>query len=364
MNKKYWVAFSSIEELDSKFVLALYEYFGDVERAYNSDMSELIEFGKSTGVYKKKIDEFITHRDKIDVDKTYESVLDRGLKILTYEDKDYPYMLKNISDPPAILYYKGDFSVCNLEKTLAVVGSRRLSRNGQDSLKKVMSGLVGTDLCIVSGLATGADTAAHRFALDNGLKTIGVIGGGMDNLYPTSNKGLFEEIIKGNGVVMSELFPTFESLPFRFPQRNRIVSGLSYGTLVVEAAIKSGALITANLTLEQGRELMCIPGLITNPNTAGIYKMLKTGAHMITNSEDILNALGWTINKQIPLFDNNSSLTLDEEKILNTIDIEPKSFDEIQKQTGVKVEDLLVNLTNMELNGLIEQIPGDRYKRR
>ena len=300
--QKYWVALSSTEEFDSKFILALHEYFGDVERVFNSGVNELLEFNASTeGYYKKKIDKLIKIRDSYDVDKIYNSVSDRGLKILTYEDNIYPYMLKNISDPPAVLYYKGDLSLCNLERTLAIVGSRRMTRNANDALKKVMSGLGGTDLCIVSGLATGADTAAHRFALDNGLKTIGVIGGGMDNLYPSSNKNLFEEIINGKGVVMSECYPTFEPLPFRFPQRNRIVSGLSYGTLVVEAALKSGALITANLTLEQGRELMCIPGLITNPNTAGIYKMIKTGAHIITESDDILNALNWTLNKQIPL---------------------------------------------------------------
>lgn len=370
MNKKYWVALSSIEEFDSKFILALYEYFGDVERIFNCGVNELIEFSQQTsGVYKKKLDIFIKQRDKLNIDKVYNYVLDRNLKIITFDDESYPYMLKNIPDPPAILYYRGDFSICNLERTIAVVGSRRMTRNAGDALKKVMSGLGGTDLCIVSGLATGIDTLAHRIALDNGLKTIGVIGGGMDNLYPSSNKALFEEIINGNGVVMSECYPTFEPLPFRFPQRNRIVSGLSYGTLVVEAALKSGALITANLTLEQGRELMCIPGLITSPNTAGIYKMIKTGAHIITESDDILNAMNWTLNRQIPLFDNSSEKTSynnmseNEEKIMQTLEIEPKSFDEIQQSTKISINELLTYLTTMELNGYIEQTIGDRYKK-
>lgn len=368
MKKKYWVALSSIEEFDSKFILALYEYFGDIEAAFSSGINELIEFStKTSGTFKKKLDILIKRRDSLDIDKIFNYVTDKGLKILTFEDESYPYMLKNISDPPAVLYYKGDFSVCNLKRTIAVVGSRRMTRNAGDALKKVMSGLGGTDLCVVSGLATGIDTLAHRIALDNGLKTIGVIGGGMDNLYPSSNKALFEEIIKGNGVVMSECYPTFEPLPFRFPQRNRIVSGLSYGTLVVEAAIKSGALITANLTLEQGRELMCIPGLITSPNTAGIYKMIKTGAHIITESDDILNAMNWTLNKQIPLFDskseNNVNLSDDEMKILNFVEVEPKSFDEIQQSTNLEVDKLLTYLTTMELNGYIEQTAGDRYKK-
>ena len=172
---------------------------------------------------------------------------------------------------------------------------------------------------------------------------------------------------------MSEYYPTFEPLPFRFPQRNRIVSGLSYGTLVVEAALKSGALITANLTLEQGRELMCIPGLITNPNTAGIYKLLKTGASLITCGEDILDAMNWVVGKQQSLFNTvtddeengeNSGLTIDEKKILYTIEIEPKSFDEIQASTEISTDKLLMALTSLELNGKIEQIKGDRYIKR
>jgi DNA processing protein len=280
-------------------------------------------------------------------------------------------MLKNIYNPPMVLYYKGDIFSCNLDRTLAVVGSRRMSINAKESLKKVMKGLCNTDICIVSGLASGVDTAAHRFALDNRIKTIGVIAGGLDFVYPSANKGLYDEIVNNNGAVVSEYYPTFEPLKFRFPQRNRIVSGLSYGTLVVEAAIRSGALITANLTLEQGRELMCIPGLITNPNTEGIYKLIKSGATIVTNSDDILNALNWVVGVQQTLFPEENTknivedknLTIDEKKILYTIDIEPKSFDEIQKETKITTEDLLMNLTTLELKGCIEQTVGDRYKK-
>ena len=364
MKTKYWVALSSIEQLDSEFIITLYNHFGDIEAAYKSSVSE---FSKIEGLSKKKVGIFTLLREKLDVDKVFNYVIDKGIKVITYEDENYPYLLKQISSPPAVIYYKGDLSLCNFEKTLAVVGSRRMSRHAQDALKKIISGLANTDLCIVSGLASGVDSLAHKLALENGLKTIGVIGGGLDNLYPASNKALFEEIVNGNGIVMTELYPTFEPLPFRFPQRNRIVSGLSYGTLVVEAALKSGALITANLTLEQGRELMCIPGLITNPNTEGIYKMIKTGAHIITESEDVLNALGWTLNRQISLFEGkdlaDTNLSEDDIKIMKSLEIEPKSFDEIQTETGIDTENLLTFLTILELNGLIEQTSGDRYKK-
>lgn len=368
MNRKYWVAISSIEEIDSGFIITLYKRFGDIRLAFEASEAELA----IPDMPVKKVKRFLELRRKVDVNNVYEYVVERGIKVLTYEDSDYPYMLKNIDDPPAVLYYRGDLSGCNLERTLAVIGSRRLSHNGKDSLKKVMKDFLNTDMCVVSGLAAGADTAAHEFALENNLKTIGVIGSGLNHIYPASNKALYEKIIGGCGAVMSEYYPTFEPLPFRFPQRNRIVSGLSYGTLVVEAALKSGALITANLALEQGRELMCIPGLITNPNTEGIYKLLKTGAAMVTCGEDVLEAMDWVNNKQQTLFDvtdieengENSGLTIDDKKILYTIDIEPKTFDEIQSLTGISTEGLLMALTKLELNGVIEQSLGDRYKKR
>jgi len=369
MNEKYWVAFAAIEEIDSIFIQKLYEHFGDIRRAFEASEKELCQVG---GVLKKQIERFIKLRAKVDVDKTYDEILKRDIKVLTFDDERYPFMLKNIYNPPMVLFYKGDIFSCNLEKTLAVVGSRRMSLNAKESLKRLMSGLYGSDICVVSGLAAGVDTAAHRFALDNGLKTIGVIASGFDFIYPASNKALYEEIINGHGAVVTEYFPTFEPIKFRFPQRNRIVSGLSYGTLVVEAALRSGALITANLTLEQGRELMCVPGLITNPNTAGIYKLIKTGAAIITESDDILNSLNWGKGGQQSLFDEektdnieeNDNLTIDEKKILYTIDIEPKSFDEIQKSTGLDVDNLLMNLTTLELKGELEQTAGDRYKRK
>lgn len=365
MNTKYWVAFSSIEELDSIFIHSLFEYFGDIKSAFEAPKNELV---KVPDVLKAKVDKFLEKRKNLDIEKTYDEVIKRDIKILTFEDERYPELLKNISNPPMVLYYKGDLFSCNLKKTVAVVGSRRFSYNGRDSLKKVMSGLNRTDMCIVSGLASGADTEAHKLALENHLKTIGVIACGFDYVYPTSNKRLYEEIINGNGAVITEYYPTFMPLKFRFPQRNRIVSGLSYGTLVAEAALHSGALITANLTLEQGRELMCIPGLISNPNTEGIYKLLKTGASIVTNSNDILDCLNWSTPVQKTLFDikneENDNFTIDEKKILYTIDIEPKSFDEIQKETGFDVDDLLTILTTLELKGAIEQTLGDRYKQK
>lgn len=357
---KYWIAFSAIEQVDSPFVQRLYNYFGDIERAYNATSKELSEI---EGLSIKKAENFIKHRDKINPDKALEEVLSREIKFYTFDNPSYPKLLREISNPPIVLYYKGDIKSCNLDKTIAVVGSRKASYNAKDSVEKVLSGLTGTDLCIVSGLASGIDTTAHRCALKYGLKTIGVIASGFDYTYPAANKDLYREIEEGGGVVMTEYYPTFEPLKFRFPERNRIVSGISYGTLVAEASLHSGALITANLTLEQGRELMCIPGIITNPNTEGIYKLLKNGATLVTCAADVLEALNWEIKPIEQLKMDLSDLSCDELKIVKAVEIEEKGFDEISAQTGINTNDLLILLTTLELKGVIKQTAGDRYKK-
>lgn len=360
MKNKFWLAFSAIENIDGNFIHRLYNYFGDIEEAFNADMHELSQID---GLSVKKAETFLRERDKIDPEKALYGVENRGINYVTLEDDKYPKLLKQIEDPPAVLYYKGDLFGCNLERTVAVVGSRKSTYHAKEAVNKIISELVGTDICIVSGLAAGIDTSAHNSAIENNLKTIGVIASGFDYIYPTSNKNLYEKIEKGGGAVVTEYYPTFQPLKFRFPQRNRIVSGLSYGTLVAEASLKSGALITANLCLEQGRELMCIPGLISNPNTEGIYKLLKNGAALVTKAEDILEALNWEIKPAEQLKMNLSGLTETEAKILDAIEVEEKNADEISLETKIDIDELLTTLTTMELKGIIKQVTGDRYKR-
>lgn len=356
---KFWIAFSSMENLDSCFIQRLYNYFGDIETAYNASLFDLSQI---EGLSVKKAEIFVKKRDKTNPDKKLEEITSRNISYITFDDEKYPYMLKNISNPPMVLYVKGDLNSCNLEKTIAVVGSRKSSTHAKDVLTKILSELRNTDICIVSGLASGIDTTAHQAALSNNLKTIGVIASGFDFVYPTANKDLYKKIETDGGAIVTEYFPTFQPLQFRFPQRNRIVSGLSYGTLVAEAAIKSGALITANLCLEQGRELMCIPGLVSNPNTEGIYKLLKQGATMVTCADDILNALNWEIKKEKQQKLSKSQFCIEEQKIISAIEVEPKGFDKISTETGLNANDLLVHLTNLELGGTIKQIEGEKYK--
>lgn len=360
MKDKYWIAFSAIEQLDSTFIQRLYNYFGDIEIAFNAELKDLKEI---EGLSVKKAENFIEKKKDINPDKALEEVLKRNIKFITFDSSEYPYMLSQISNPPMTIFYKGDLSTCNLDRTIAFVGSRRASLNGKDGVKRVISDLRNTDVCIVSGLASGIDAISHESAINNNLKTIGVIASGFDYTYPESNKYLYEKIEQEAGAVISEYYPTFQPLKFRFPQRNRIVTGLSFGTVVGEAALKSGALISANLTLEQGRELMCIPGAINNVNTEGIYKLIKDGASIVTSGDDILNALGWEIKKVQPKNETNLSLNQQEKIIFDIIGVEPKGFDEIQAETKLETDELLSLLTMMEIKSLVEHIDGDRYKR-
>ena len=355
---KFWLAFASIEELGSTFIEKLYNHFGCIENAWTISSSEIIEI---EGITKKQISYFLDKRKNVNPDECFEYITKKGIKYLTLEDENYPKMLKEIYNPPAVLFIKGDLDVCNLEKTLAVVGSRKSSNGAKEVLNKIILEFSGTDLCVVSGLAVGIDTVAHKSALEAGLKTIGVIASGFDYCYPTANKQLYKDIIDGNGAIVTEYWPTLEPLSFRFPQRNRIVSGLSYGTLIAEAAIKSGAMITANLTLEQNRELMCIPGLLTNPNTEGIYKLLQDGATMVTCADNIVNALGWTMSKNAQVRTTKFELSDVEQKIFAEIAIEPKTFDDIMNLTGVNFDELMSVLTMLELKGIIKQTDGEKY---
>ena len=354
LKDKYYLAFSKIEEVTSAFVKKIYDKFNDIEHCWTCAPSELVNI---EGITKHQIDIFLKKRQEINPDEVFEFIKNKNLKYVTYEDENYPYLLKQISNPPMMLYYKGNFNRCNFDKTIAIVGSRKASQSAKEVLGKIIDEMRGTDICIVSGLALGIDGVAHESAIRNNLSTIGVIASGFDHIYPSKHKKLYEEIENEYGIIFSEYYPSFEPMPWRFPHRNRIVSGLCYGTLVAEAALKSGALITANLTLEQNRELMCMPGNITNPNTEGIYKLLKQGATLVTSASDIFDALNWEI--KIEKNDFNSELNKLEEKeksVFDVISIEDSTFDKISSETNLNFDDLMIILTSLEMKGFIKQV--------
>ena len=341
------------------FIGKLYKHFnGDIKKAWESDEAQLKEI---EGLQRRSVQKFLASRDKTDIDKAFNYILENNINYLTIENENYPKLLKEINEPPLNLFYLGDLTRCNFDKCLAVVGSRNASNSSKKVLKNIMSELKQTDLCIVSGLALGADTQAHMCAIENNLSTIAVIGGGFNNLYPQQNKELFKDIVDKYGVVMSESWPDFEPIAWRFPHRNRIVNGLSKGTLVIEAKLKSGAIITANMCLDEGRELMCIPGDILNPNTEGIYHLLKNGATMVTCANDILDALNWNMPTKKKQEITNLNLNDYEQKIYEYVAVNNPNFDDIMIKTSLSSDEILLHLTTLELKGLIKQVDGSRY---
>lgn len=357
---KYYAAFSYITArplLKAK----LLEYFDfDVKRAWMCDENDLKAFCEQTETSFSRA--FLAQKEKLDVEECYQKAFsDKDVKLLTIEDEKYPPLLKEIPDYPISLYYKGNLDDISYDCNLAVVGSRNASTGAKISLNKIISELNNSNITIVSGLAFGIDAQAHKSAIENNLKTIGVIGCGLDIIYPTQNKSLYEEIINGVGAIFSEYPLKTPPMAGNFPMRNRIVIGMSKGTLVAEAQMKSGAMISANLTLDYNRELMCIPGNITNPNTQGIYHLIKNGAGIVIEAQDILNNMNWDVEVQ-KKDDFKNDLTELQKSILDIISIEPKSFDEIINSISSEVSELMVTLTELEIKGLIVQENNKYHK--
>ncbi len=361
-NLKYWLGFSKLYSIGYIHLKKMLSHFGSIEQCWHATASDLLEI---EGFHSATVKKFTEEKKSVkNLEKLEQEILQKQIKAITLEDEDYPYYLKQIYDPPITLFIKGGTSKINPEKCLAIVGSRKASHYIQQVLRKIISDLKGTDITIVSGMATGVDSCAHQAAIDNDLCTVAVLASGLDHIYPKSNKKLSEKISQDNGAVITEYFPDTSPLPMRFPRRNRIISGLSQGTLVAEAGLKSGALITANLCLEQGRELMCIPGQVTNPNTEGVNKLIKEGASLVSSAKDILNTLKWPQNNinntsgeniQTKLLDN-------ERKIYEILDLsEPVSFDTLVDKLKLSPDELMTALTTMELNGIITQLPGQKF---
>lgn len=358
---KYWLAFAKIYSIGTIHLNRLLSHFGSISESWHSTPADLL---KIEGFSSNTIAKFIEERSALnDLNKIEDGILNSNMQVITLADENYPYFLKQIYDPPIVLFIKGSLNNFNQEKSLAVVGSRKASHYIKEVLKKIITDLKGQNITIVSGMAVGVDACAHQAALDNNLNTIAVIGSGFDNIYPKNNRDLYNNIINSGGAVISEYFPDKKATPMTFPRRNRIICGLSQGTLVGEAGLKSGALITAKLCLDQDRELMCIPGMVTNPNTEGSYKLIKEGAAVVTQAQDIFNQLNWT--QEMNFSAKNKNITSEffgnEEKIYNFLDLEPKSFDNILEEINISIDELMMALTSLELEGVIKQLPGQQF---
>ena len=278
--------------------------------------------------------------------------------ILTLADEAYPQALLQANDPPTVLYVRGQVELLN-HRSLAIVGSRNPTPQGAKTAESFSRSLAAQNLCIVSGLALGVDAAAHRGALAAGGETVAVIGTGADRIYPARNKELAIAIAQ-HGAIVSEFPLGTPPLASNFPRRNRIISGLSWGVLVVEAAPESGSLITARLAAEQGREVFAIPGSIHSPMSRGCHKLIKQGAKLVETAEDVLEELGSSNEAPRP---EKQPEDASEHPILQVLGHDPCSLDELAARTGLSADQLLPELLTLELEGLISTLPGNRFQR-
>ena len=287
--KMYWFAFSFIDGLGPKRFALLKNYFGSAQKAWQASFEDLIRLGLD----KKTTEKLLKFRKNVNLSSSFLRLRENRIECQILADDIYPENLKKIDNPPFVLFVKGKIKASD-KKALAVVGSRRMSRYGVKVTQKIVADLVKKEITIVSGLARGIDTITHQTALKAGGRTIAVLGSGLENIYPPENKSLVEEIVKGHGAVVSEFPPEQPPAPGNFPARNRIIAGLSLGTVVIEGAAKSGSLITARWAAEQGREVFAVPGPIDVVGSQAPLFLVKQGAKVVETVEDILEELNFS----------------------------------------------------------------------
>ena len=390
---KYWVWLSEVKGLTNRSKLLLLDHFGTPENVYYADEDEYrlvpgIELRQTALLAEKSTEQ---------ADRILGACSRLGLRLLTMQDADYPLRLRSIFEPPVLVYVKGNLPVIDEEVTLAMVGTRKATPYGVEAAEKIAYGLCKQGAIVISGAAAGIDSASHRGALRAGGKTVAVLGCGVDVVYPAGNEWLYRDIA-ASGALVSEYPPGSAAEAWHFPARNRIISGLSLGTIVVEAPEKSGALITAGTALEQGRDVFAVPGPIDAPMSRGCNRLVADGAAaLITDSWDVLReyeamyphkilgervelprTLGYQAREEqshakkeeaaetpaLPRLDlakNDAGLTDDQMTILRALKGGAMQVDDIIEQTDLPTRRVLSALTMLELEGFVEQGGGKHF---
>ncbi|MFA6254999.1 MAG: DNA-processing protein DprA [Patescibacteria group bacterium] len=353
---KYWLAFNQIPKIGPVRFQKLLNYFPDLKTAWQAVSHELIKAGIEPGV----AEELISLRLEIDPALELEKVEKIKVQITTILDPNYPKLLKEIYAPPPLIYHFGNLDLNN-DFPLAVVGRRKISQYGKQITSEIVSELANCSLTIVSGLALGIDACAHQATLQNSGKTVAVLGSGLNQIYPASNRKLAQEIIESGGSIISE-FP-LGTPPYKsnFPQRNRIISGLSLGVLVTEAGEKSGALITAAYALEQNREVFAVPGNIYSAGSIGPNNLVRLGAKLVTGAADILEVLNLSEAKD---FKNTKELIPENETekiLLELITTEAVHVDKLVQCARLDISIINSTLSLMEMKGMVKNLGNQKY---
>lgn len=352
---KYWISLYKIPGIGKIKIAKLIEYFGNLKDAWTANINELARAGLDT----ISVSNISKYRSGIDPEIEFNRLKQYEIEVIPYISAKYPKKLLEIPDFPAIIFTKGQL-MAEDEISIAVVGSRKSTSYGRQVIEDIVADLCKNGITIVSGLARGIDTIAHRVALDCGGRTIAVFASGLDIVYPFENRALVSRIIK-NGAIVSEFPPGIKPKPEYFPLRNRIMSGLSLGVLVIEAGEKSGALITAEYSLNNNREVFAIPGSIYSPYSKGTNKLIQQGAKLVTNYLDIIEELNLPQLKKNSINVNMQILTKEESSILNILNHQPLHIDDICRQCNLSSKTVISTLAILELKGLAQQIGTLNY---
>ena len=352
----YWNTLALFPKFEAKKLKQIADYFPQMKIAWQAPIFEFIK----AGIEQEIAQEFVEWRKKIEPEKEWEKLEKEKIKVITIKDENYPKLLKEIYNPPAVLYIKGE--LYREEKyPLAVVGTRKMTFYGREITEQIVKNLARAGLTIISGLALGIDGLTHKITLKEKGRTIAVLGGGIDEktIYPSIHKDLVKKIILAGGAVISEYPVGIRPTRYSFPARNRIIAGLALGTLVIEAPMESGALITARLALDQNREVFAVPGNIYNKNSEGCNWLIKLGAKVVTRADDILEALNLEL-----LLEKKKEIraeTKEEEILLKYLSKEPVHIDELTQKSGLPSSQVSATLSMMEIKEKVKNIGGGHY---
>lgn len=356
-SKQYLVATCAFVPFGPKRVELMLKYFSNAKGIWNATFNDLTKLGLS----EKIVEAFVGYREDFDISTYFNKLKRLKIEILTLDDKEYPSLLKRIDSAPRVLYVKGSFG-SNDVNAVSIVGTRKMSSYGKEVTQMFASRLAELGITVVSGLARGVDTTAHKAALTTGGRTIAVMGCGLDKVYPPENARLADDII-ASGAVISEYPLGYPALRVNFAARNRIVAALSRAVLVVEGRGKSGTLLTASAAAEQGIEVFAVPGEITSPNSEAPHFLLKNGAKIATAPEDILAELDLNLKVDKGQVEKLMPSDKREEDLIALLESQKMHLDEISRKINLPVSDISARLAIMEIKGLVKNMGGGVYRK-
>lgn len=351
----YWVGFNLIKGIGAVRLQALLDHFGDLSLAWRASTAEL----ESAGLSPKIIENLTQIRQQVDLQRFYSDIEKKGIQVLTWQDETYPARLKEINQPPPVLYMRGSYELEDAW-AVAVVGTRHITAYGRQVAEETASFLGNHGITVVSGLARGVDSVAHTAAIHSGGRSIAILGCGVDKIYPPENCQLSEKLIEA-GCLLSDYAPGTPPDSANFPPRNRIISGLSLATVIIEAGMESGAMITAAFAADQGREVFAVPGNIHAPQSAGTNHLIQEGARPLLDPHEILSVLELTCVEEKKATRRSLPADPTEARLLSEMGLEPLHADELSTRLEIPIEMISATLTVMELKGMVRQVGGMSY---